>query len=60
MYATFKAVTNGLYWVLDAGWTFWSGLFTPLPYGDPYIAALAALLVLAAIHKVVKSARPEY
>ncbi len=60
MYTTFKEVTNALYWILDAGWTFWSGLFAPLPFGDPYIAALAALLVLAAIYKAVKSARPDY
>ena len=59
MHTTFNAVTNGLYWLLDTGWTFWSGMFAPLPFGDPYIAAFAAFFVLAAIHKVVRSARPE-
>ena len=56
----FKSTTNGLYWLLHTVWEFWSGLFAPLPYGDPYIAAVAALLVLVMIRKVVNSARPDF
>ena len=26
-------------------WGFWCGLFEPLPYGDPYIAASALFIV---------------
>ena len=47
----FMATINAFSWLLHTGGEFWSGLFAPLPYGDPYIAALAALLVLTAMVK---------
>ena len=60
MYQIFKATTNGLYWFLHTVWDFWSGLFAPLPYGDPYVAAVAAILTLVMFGKVVHSARSDY
>ena len=46
---------NGIYWVFNTGWEIWSGLFTSLPYGDPYIAVIAAMI---AIHLAFKAIYP--
>lgn len=27
-------------------WAFWTGMFAPLPYGDPYLAYVALFMVL--------------
>ncbi len=35
------------YIVLEA-WGIWSGLFEPLPYGDPYIATIVLFSLVAA------------
>jgi len=37
-------------------WTTWAHLFSPLPYGDPYIAAFGAVTVTIMIAKTLKSA----
>jgi len=37
-------------------WTTWAHLFSPLPYGDPYIAAFGAVALSIMIAKTVKSA----
>jgi hypothetical protein len=39
------------YLVLEA-WGAWSGLFEPLPYGDPYIASIVLFSLVAAAAKL--------
>jgi len=34
-------------------WKMWAGSFSQIPYGDPYIAGITALLVLVVIAKIV-------
>ena len=46
----FGNVTDGLHWFFHTGWEIWSSLFAPLPYGDPYIATAAALLVCVMVY----------
>ncbi len=37
-------------------WVFWSGLFEPLPYGDPYLAIVSLLLIIGIAFKLMFSA----
>jgi len=37
-------------------WATWAKLFAPLPYGDPYIAALGAVILSVMATKTIKSA----
>lgn len=46
MFFTFKSIIDGL-------WGFWSGLFAPLPYGDPYIAVIALFVAIAVVCKLL-------
>ncbi len=46
MFFTFKSIIGGL-------WGFWSGLFAPLPYGDPYIAGTTLLVAIAVVCKLL-------
>ncbi|MCH7937920.1 MAG: hypothetical protein IH994_12665 [Proteobacteria bacterium] len=39
------------YFVLES-WGVWSGLFEPLPYGDPYIATIVLFSLTAAAVKL--------
>ena len=39
------------YIVLES-WALWSGLFEPLPYGDPYIAIIVLFSLTAAAAKL--------
>ncbi|MDH5771905.1 MAG: hypothetical protein OEY84_02100 [Rhodospirillaceae bacterium] len=36
-------------------WDMWLGIFSGIPYGDPWIASFAAVFMLIAAGKVVKS-----
>ena len=36
-------------------WGFWTGLFEPLPYGDPYIATIVLFSLVAAGAKLIVS-----
>ena len=56
----FRSAANVVYWIFYALWGFWSGLFSWLPYGDPYIAVIAAAGAGFGIYKVIRSARSEY
>ncbi len=53
MQTIFETVTDGIYWFFDTGWDIWSGLFAPLPYGDPYIAIVAAMAVFYMANKII-------
>jgi len=37
-------------------WANWAGLFSMLPYGDPYVAAFGAVFISVAIGKRIKTA----
>lgn len=37
-------------------WANWAGLFSMLPYGDPYVAAFGAVLISVVIGKRIKTA----
>ena len=56
----FDTAIGGLYWVIDTGWNIWSGLFSPLPYGDPYIAIAAAMIVFYMASKIIVPGNQTY
>jgi len=37
-------------------WMMWAHLFSPLPYGDPYIAAMGMVSIAVMVIKTMKSA----
>ncbi len=45
MFNFFGILTDKLAWVLTTGWEIWSRFFALLPYGDPYIAIVAAMVI---------------
>lgn len=49
----FDGVINNISYIITTGWDIWSGLFSVLPYGDPYIATVAALMVCYITHKTL-------
>ncbi|MFQ5764468.1 MAG: hypothetical protein ACE5GT_06030 [Rhodospirillales bacterium] len=49
MYFIFQAIQEAV----QTFWTFWSGLFEPLPYGDPYLAFAALFVVIAVTAKLI-------
>ena len=51
---TRENIMNVLFLILGNVWYLWCHLFDPLPYGNPYGAILAAVLLLAALGKVIK------
>ena len=53
MQKLFNTVTNGIFWFFDTGWEIWSSLFAPLPYGDPYIAIVVAMMVIFMAHRTI-------
>jgi len=36
-------------------WKLWTNLFSGIPFGDPYVASLAFVLMLGILGKVLKS-----
>lgn len=50
-------IIHGLYWLVKTGWSLWADHFNGLPYGNPYIAAVAAALVFISVDATV---RPRY
>lgn len=49
-----RGVINGLLWFIETGWEIRATLFSILPYGDPYIAAIAMRLVFVVVDRVVR------
>ncbi len=39
-------------------WDLWSGLFKPLPYGDPYIAIVVLFVLVAMSAKMIAGGEP--
>ncbi len=60
MQKIFETGIDGVIWLFATGWEIWSGLFAKLPYGDPYIAMLAAAFVLFAANRVINPPYPTY
>ena len=60
MHKLFDAVTHGVYWFFDTGWDIWSSLFAALPYGDPYIAIVAAMVVFYMANKIINPRTQTY
>jgi hypothetical protein len=46
MFFTFKSIVIGF-------WDLWSGLFAPIPYGDPYGAFIGLFAVIAIACKLL-------
>jgi len=46
MFFIFKSIMEGL-------WGFWSGMFAPLPYGDPYVAMIVLFVAVAVVCKLL-------
>jgi len=38
---------------LTSLWHFWSGIFEPIPYGDPYLAIISIFVILAVSAKLI-------
>ena len=60
MQKLFNTITDGIYWFFDTGWGIWSSLFAPLPYGDPYIAIVAAMMVIYMANKTINPSIQTY
>lgn len=54
-----RTVITGLLWFVETGWELWASLFKSLPYGDPYLAAVAMGLLFVIVDRVVRP-RPDY
>lgn len=46
MFFIFKSIIDGL-------WGFWSGIFAPLPYGNPYVAIIVLFVAVAVVCKLL-------
>ena len=47
-------IINGLGFIIKLGWTLWAKLFSAMPYGDPWIAAVALAIVLVVVDRVLR------
>ncbi len=47
-------------WIFNAGWKIWSSLFSAVPYGDPYIAIVAAMMVIYMAYKTIYPSNQSY
>ena len=56
----FETGIDGVIWFFDTGWEIWSSLFAPLPYGDPYIAIVAAMMVIYMANKIINPSIQTY
>ena len=56
----FGTVIHGISWVFGTGWDIWSGLFASLPYGDPYIATVAVMVVIYMANKIINPSFQTY
>ena len=55
-----EIIFNGIDWVFGTGWDIWCGLFSSLPYGDPYIAIVAAMMVIYMTNKTINPSNQHY
>ena len=53
----FKSTIYGLHdigAIIKAAWALWAKLFSAMPYGDPWIAAVALAIVLVVVDRVLR------
>ena len=55
-----QKILDGIYWIFNTGWDIWCGLFAKLPYGDPYIAIVAAMVVIYMANKTINPSNQTY
>lgn len=46
-------ILDGVIWFVATGWKIWTGLFEPLPYGDPYLVIAGAMVVVVTVLKIL-------
>ena len=45
---------------VKAAWGLWAKLFSAVPYGDPWIAAVALMVVIIVIDRIVRPRNQSY
>ena len=55
-----RDIIHGLLWFTETGWDLWTALFTFVPYGDPYVAAVAMGLLFVVVDRIVRPRTPVY
>ena len=55
-----EKIFEGIHWVFGTGWDIWCGLFSSLPYGDPYIAIVVAMMVIHVAYKTINPSIQTY
>ena len=55
-----RDIIHGLLWFIETGWDLWAGLFKAIPYGDPYVAAIAMALLFVVVDRIVRPRTPTY
>ena len=53
-----RNIIHGLLWFIETGWDIWARLFKNLPYGDPYIAAIAMGILFVVVDRIVRPRPP--
>ena len=53
MLGFFSAIIDAIVWLAATGWKVWSDLFAWVPYGDPYAAIAAAVVVCYVAHRII-------
>lgn len=53
-------IINVTGWLFATGWKIWGSLFSAIPYGDPYIAIVAALLLCYLTVKTIYPSHQTY
>ncbi len=46
--------------IIKTGWMLWAKLFSAMPYGDPWIAAVALGIVFVVIDRIVRPRNQSY
>ena len=46
--------------IIKSAWMLWAKLFSAMPYGDPCIAAVALVIALAVIDRIVRPRNQSY
>jgi hypothetical protein len=52
-----RSIITGLLWFIETGWDIWANLFSALPYGDPYLAAVAMGMLFVIADRIVRPRR---
>jgi len=55
-----QEMANGLGFIIKLGWVLWATQFEFLPYGNPWIAAVAMGCLFVIIDRIVRSRHQAY